>query len=85
MTENKKTRSIRIFSTPTCPYCVTLKTYLNEKGFAYEDINVAEDDQAREEMVERTGQLGVPVIEIDGQMIIGFEKAKINQLLGIEE
>ncbi|MFH1461280.1 MAG: glutaredoxin domain-containing protein [Patescibacteria group bacterium] len=85
MPENKKIHSIRVFSTPTCPYCVTLKVYLDEKGFAYEDIDVAKDDKAREEMVQRSGQLGVPVIEINGQMIIGFEKAKINQLLGIKE
>ncbi len=76
---------IRIFSTPTCPYCVTLKGYLKEKGIKFEDINVAVDQEAAKEMVEKSGQMGVPVSEINGEIIIGFDKTKINQLLGIKE
>ena len=82
MTEEIK---IRIFSTPTCPYCVTLKEYLKEKGFKYEDINVAEDKKAAKEMIEKSGQMGVPVSEINGEIIIGFDKVKINNILGIKE
>jgi len=76
---------IRVFSTPTCPYCYTLKIYLDEKGFQHEDINIAEDKQAREEMIQKSGQIGVPVIEIDGQIIVGFDKERISQLLNIKE
>lgn len=84
MEEDRKRQShIRVFSTPSCPYCVTLKVFLDEKGFNYEDINVAENDQAREEMIQKSGQMGVPVIEIDGQIVVGFDKKKISQLLNI--
>ena len=76
---------IRVFSTPTCPYCVNLKEYLDEKGFEHEYINVAEDEKAREEMITKTNQMGVPVTEIGEEIIIGFDKEKINQLLNIKE
>ncbi|MBU1177010.1 glutathione S-transferase N-terminal domain-containing protein [Patescibacteria group bacterium] len=76
---------IRVFSTSTCPYCVTLKAYLDEKDFKYEDINVAEDKKAAKEMIEKSGQMGVPVVEINNEIIIGFDKQKINKILGIKE
>jgi glutaredoxin-like YruB-family protein len=76
---------IKVYSTPVCPYCVTVKSFLQDKGLEFEEINVAENEAARNEMVEKTGQMGVPVVEIDGQMIIGFDKAKITELLGIKE
>ncbi len=76
---------IRIFSTPTCPYCQTLKEYLKEKGFEFDDIDVSQDIDARNEMIERSGQTGVPVVDIDGQIVIGFDKERINNILGIKE
>ncbi len=76
---------IRVFSTESCPYCVNLKTYLDEKGFKYEDINVTQDQKAQKEMIDKSGQMGVPVTEINDEIIIGFDKAKINQLLNIKE
>ncbi len=76
---------IRIFSTPSCPYCVTLKEFLKEHGFKFEDINVAVDEKAREEMITKSNQMGVPVIEINGEIIVGFDKKKIVQLLNIKE
>ena len=85
MTEEKKQPKVRVFGTEACPYCVTLKAFLDEKGIKYEDINPAEDEKAREEMIEKSGQMGVPVTEIDGEIIIGFDKARISQLLGISE
>jgi glutaredoxin-like YruB-family protein len=86
MEENQKSSHyIRVFSTPTCPYCVTLKSFLDEKGIQYEDIDVAENEQAREEIIKKSGQMGVPVVEIDGEIIVGFDKARISQLLGIED
>ncbi|MFH1460890.1 MAG: glutaredoxin domain-containing protein, partial [Patescibacteria group bacterium] len=69
----------------TCPYCVTLKAYLDEKGFKYEDIDVAENKEAAQEMIDKSGQMGVPVSDIGGEIIIGFDKEKINQLLNIKE
>ena len=76
---------IRIFSTPTCPYCVTLKEYLKDKGFEFEDIDVSQDKIASDEMIEKSGQMGVPVVDIDGEIIIGFDREKINELLKIKE
>ena len=75
--------TIKVFSTPTCPYCVTLKEFIKQHGFEFEDIDVSKDDKAREEMVQKSGQMGVPVVEIDGKIIIGFDKAKICKLLNI--
>ena len=74
---------VKIFSTPACPYCVTLKEFLKEKKIEFEDVDVSRDDKAREEMIEKSGQMGVPVIDIDGQIVIGFDRAKIVQLLNI--
>lgn len=74
---------IKIYSTPTCPYCVTLKEFLKEKNIEFEDVNVAEDAQAREEMINKSGQMGVPVVDIDGQIIIGFDKQRISKILNI--
>lgn len=78
-------RKIKIYSTPTCPYCVTLKEFLKGKGVEFEDVNVAQDAQAREEMVHKSGQMGVPVVDIEGEIIIGFDKEKINRLLNIKD
>lgn len=72
---------IKIYSTPTCPYCTMAKQYISSKGVSYDDINVASDQQKAQEMVELTGQMGVPVIVIDGSVIIGFDKPKIDSLI----
>lgn len=74
---------VKIFSTPTCTYCVTLKEFLKEKHIEFEDVNVAEDKEAREEMINKSKQMGVPVVEIDGEIIVGFDKEKISELLNI--
>ena len=78
-------RKVRIFSTPSCPYCVTLKEYLKEHDVAFEDIDASQNKNALNEMVEKSGQMGVPVVDIDGEIIIGFDKNKINQLLNIND
>ena len=82
MTDKKPT--IKVFSTPTCPYCGTLKLYLKDYGFDFTEIDVSKDNQAAEEMIKKSGQMGVPVVEIDGKIVIGFDKEKINQLLKIK-
>jgi len=75
---------IKVYSTPTCPYCVTLKEFLKQKGFQFEDIDVSQNQQALDEMVKKTGQFGVPVVDVDGQIMIGFDREKITQLLNIK-
>lgn len=72
---------VRIYTTPTCGYCHMAKQYLNERGITYEEHNVAIDREAAAEMIELTGQMGVPVIVIDNEVIIGFNRTKLDQLL----
>lgn len=81
--EEKIQPKIRVFSTPTCPYCITLKNFLEKYNFEFEDIDVSKDEKAAQEMVKKTGQMGVPVVEINGEVIIGFDKEKICKILGI--
>ena len=76
---------IKVFSTPTCPYCVALKEFFKEHNIEFEDIDVSQDEKARDEMVEKSGQMGVPVVDINGEIVIGFDKEKISQLLKITE
>ena len=74
--------TITIYSTPTCPYCNIAKAYLTEKGVKYTEYNVADDQVKAKEMIDKSGQMGVPVIIIDEEVIIGFQKDKIETLLG---
>ena len=76
---------VKVFSTVSCPYCITLKEFLKEKGVQFEDIDVSEDEKAQEEMIEKSGQMGVPVVEINGEIVVGFDKEKISNLLGIKD
>ena len=70
-------KNIIVYSTPTCVYCKMAKEYFTANGFAYTEYNVAEDDAKRDEMVTKSGQLGVPVIDIDGKIFVGFNKTEI--------
>ncbi len=74
-----------IFTTPTCSFCRLAKQYFNEKRVRYTEIDVSRDQRAAQDMLRRTGQMGVPVILINNRPIVGFDKPKINQLLGIRE
>ena len=80
--ENGKPK-VTVYSTPTCVYCVTLKKFLEEKGVEYKEIDVSADDAAAKEMVEKSGQMGVPVVDIDGEVIVGFDRDKISSKLGL--
>ncbi len=72
---------IQIYSTPSCPYCHLAKEFFQENNIAFEDFNVAADEKALEEMVNKSGQMGVPVIDIDGEIIVGFNRAEIERIL----
>jgi len=74
---------VKVYSTPICPYCTMAKQFLKEHNIEFEDINVAKDEKAREEMVEKSGQLGVPVIEINNKVIIGFNVEAIKRELNL--
>lgn len=72
---------IKVYSTPTCPYCKIAKEYLSSKNVAFEDIDVSSDTKAAEEMVKISGQMGVPVILVDGEVIVGFDKSRLEPLI----
>ncbi len=76
---------IRLFTTPICPYCMTLKRFLKEKNIEFEEIDVTEDLEAQEEMIEKTKQSTVPVLAIDEDFIVGFDRKEIVEKLGIED
>ena len=78
-------KKVRVFSSKFCPYCVTLKNFLKEHNILFEEIDVIENQEAQEEMIEKSGQMGLPVVEIDGQIVVGFDKEKISKLLNIKE
>jgi len=75
--------TITIYSTPTCVYCKTLKEYLNSKGLPFQEIDVSQNEHELEKMVAISGQMGVPVVDIDGDVVIGFDKQRIDELLKI--
>lgn len=81
MDNNKKSNKVIVYSTPTCPFCVMAKEYLSEKGVQYEDVNVAADHERAREMVEKSGQMGVPVIDIDNNIVVGFQPQVFDSLL----
>ena len=72
---------IKIYSTPACPFCQMAKNFFAEKGLEYEEFDVAIDEKAREEMIQKTGQIGVPVIDINDNIVIGFNRDEIEKLL----
>jgi glutaredoxin 3 len=76
-------KEVKVYSTPTCPYCKMAKKFLEDNGIKYQDLNVAEDKAARDEMINKSGQMGVPVIDIDGELILGFDQAQLKEKLGL--
>jgi len=76
-------KKVVIYTTPTCGYCHMAKDYFKEKGVEYEEKDVSVDAEAREEMVNKTNQMGVPVIEVGDDILIGFNKPKLVELLGV--
>ncbi len=76
--------NITIYSTPTCPYCEMTKKFLSANEIEYEEKNVANDQEAAKEMIEKSGQMGVPVTDIDGEIVVGFDKDKLSEILNIK-
>ena len=76
-------KKIMVYSTSTCPFCIKAKQFLKDNNIEFEDIDVAADQSKAEEMVQKSGQMGVPVLDIDGEIITGFDKEKIVQALGL--
>lgn len=79
----KGSHSVIVYSTPTCPYCHMAKEYFKKNGVKYADIDVAADQKKAEEMIRKSGQMGVPVIDIDGTIIVGYDLPAIKKALGM--
>ena len=77
--------TVKVYSTPTCPWCVRAKEFLKEHNVEFEDIDVSTNHEAAHQMIEKSGQSGVPVIEINDKIIIGFDKEAIKKELNIKE
>ena len=73
--------NVKVYSTPTCPYCHMAKDFLKENGIDFEDINVAANPDLARELIEKSGQSGVPVIDVNGQIIVGFDKEALKKAL----
>lgn len=81
---DKQAKRVTVYSSPTCTWCTTLKSYLRQHKIRFTDVDVSRDQQASEEMQKRSGQRGVPQTDINGEMIVGFNKPRINELLNIK-
>jgi len=76
-------KKVTVYSTPTCPFCIRAKQFLKDNNIQYADIDVSSDQIKAQEMIERSGQMGVPVIDVEGTIVVGFDKDKIKEALGI--
>jgi glutaredoxin-like YruB-family protein len=74
--------NVTVYSTPTCPWCTRVKDYLKYKEVKFSDVNVAENRDGAMEMIKKSGQRGVPVVDINGTIVVGFDQARIDSLLG---
>lgn len=72
---------VTVYSTPTCPWCKKVKEYLKDKKIKFKEVDVSTDEKARNDMIEKSGQMGVPLIDIDGTIIVGFDQGKIDKAL----
>ena len=75
---------VTIYSTPTCPYCKMAKEFLMEKNVEFTDIDVSRDQARAQEMIDKSGQMGVPVIDVDGNVMVGFDKKALAKAVGVD-
>lgn len=76
---------VKLYITPGCPYCFTLGEFLKEHNIDFKEIDVSKDEKARDEIIKKSGQMGVPILEVDGKIVTGFDKEKITKLLKIKD
>ena len=79
-----KMANVKIYTTPTCPWCHKTKEFLKENEIEFEEINVAGNKEAADEMIKKSGQMGVPVLDIDGEIMVGYDIVKIKKALGLK-
>ena len=78
-----QSKTVIVYSTPTCTYCKSAKEFFTQNNVEYVDVDVSQNEEKRNEMVEKSGQMGVPVIEIDGNIVVGFDEPKLKEVLGL--
>lgn len=83
-TSGKPAKNVTVYTTPTCPWCTTVKNYLRKNQIAFREVDVSRDAHAAQELVRKSGQQGVPQTEINGQIVVGFNQQRLNQLLEIQ-
>lgn len=76
-------KSVNVYSTPTCPWCTRAKQLLKENNIIFHELDVSNNESAAQEMIQKSGQMGVPVLEIDGEIIVGFDRDRIKSALGL--
>lgn len=81
--EGVMVKTVKVYSTHGCPWCIKVKQFLSDSAVPFENYDVATDQQKADEMVEKSGQMGVPVIDIDGEIVVGFDKERIKKALGL--
>lgn len=82
-TERSPGHRVTVFTTPSCSWCARAKSHLRQNGIDFREVDVSKDEKAMQRMVARSGQMGVPQLEIDGRMVVGFDRPRIDQLLGL--
>lgn len=80
----KQMVKVKVYSTPTCPWCKIAKQFLRENKIKFEEVDVSSNQEAAKDMIKRSGQMGVPVIDVDGQLLIGFDKEKLKKALKLK-
>ncbi len=77
-------KNVKVYSTSTCPWCIRVKQFLKDNNIVFEDYDVGSNQAKADEMVKLSGQMGVPVLDIEGEIIVGFDKDRIKQSLGLQ-
>ena len=80
---NKKQAKVKVYTTSTCPWCMKTKEFLKAHNVKYEEVNVGEDEKARNDMFEKSGQFGVPVTDVNGTIIVGYDKEALKKALAL--
>ncbi len=84
MSQSKPQPRVIIFTTPTCSFCNMAKQYFRQRNIKFTEVDVSRDAAAARDMMRRSGQMGVPVIDIGGKIVVGFDRPKIDRLLGLK-
>jgi len=83
--EKRKFKNVIVYTSPNCPWCSTVKSYLRQHGIPFREVDISKDEREAERLVRKSGQMGVPQTEINGKIVVGFDKSKLDSLLGINK